>query len=92
MAKKAKRAVQPAQCAYGDDFAVVASSFRGLMTALAPAFHSVDHIAASICSIENAVGFSTALRSVNLCGMGNRRILGRFVKCKLSDVPITLET
>ena len=37
--------LQPAQCAYGDDFAVAASSFRGLMAALAPAFHSVDHIA-----------------------------------------------
>ena len=37
--------LQPAQCAYADDFAVAASSFRGLMTALAPAFHSVDHIA-----------------------------------------------
>ena len=37
--------LQPAQCAYADDLAVAASSFRGLMTALAPAFHSVDHIA-----------------------------------------------
>ena len=37
--------LQPAQCAYADDFAVAASSFRDLMTALAPAFHSVDHIA-----------------------------------------------
>ena len=37
--------LQPAQCAYADDLAVAASSFRCLMTALAPAFHSVDHIA-----------------------------------------------
>ena len=37
--------LQPAQCAYADDLAVAASSFRGLMTALAPAFHSVDHVA-----------------------------------------------
>ena len=36
--------LQPVQCAYADDLAV-ASSFRDLMTALAPAFHSVDHIA-----------------------------------------------
>ena len=36
---------QPAQCAYADDLAVAASSFRDVMTALAPAFHSVDHIA-----------------------------------------------
>ena len=37
--------LQPAQCAYADDLAVAASSFRDLMTALAPAFHCVDHIA-----------------------------------------------
>ena len=37
--------LQPVQSAYADDFAVAASSFRDLRTALAPAFHSVDHIA-----------------------------------------------
>ena len=37
--------LQPTQCAYADDLAVAASSFRGFMTALAPAFRSVDHIA-----------------------------------------------
>ena len=37
--------LQPVQCAYADDLPVAASSFRGLMSALAPAFHSVDHIA-----------------------------------------------
>ena len=37
--------LQPTQCAYADDLAVAASSSRGLMTALAPAFRSVDHIA-----------------------------------------------
>ena len=37
--------LQPAQCAYADDLAVAASSFRDSMTALAPAFHSVDRIA-----------------------------------------------
>ena len=36
--------LQPAQCAYADDLAVAASSFRGLMAALAPTFRSVDHI------------------------------------------------
>ena len=36
---------QPAQCAYPDDLAVAASLFRDLMTWLAPAFHSVNHIA-----------------------------------------------
>ena len=29
--------LQPVQCAYADDFAVAASSFRRLMTALSPA-------------------------------------------------------
>ena len=37
--------LQPTQFAYADDLAVAASSFRGLMTALAPAFRSVDHTA-----------------------------------------------
>ena len=40
--------LQPTQCAYADDLAVASFSFRGLMTALAPAFRSVDYIAASI--------------------------------------------
>ena len=33
--------LQPTQCAYADDFAVASFSFRGLMTALAPASRSV---------------------------------------------------
>ena len=37
--------LQPIQCAYADDLAVAASSFQDLLIALAPAFHSVDHIA-----------------------------------------------
>ena len=37
--------LQPVQCAYADDFAVDGSSFRGLMTALAPAFRSMDYTA-----------------------------------------------
>ena len=37
--------LQPAQCAHADDLAVAAPSFRNLMTAVAPAFQSVDSIA-----------------------------------------------
>ena len=37
--------LQPTQCAYADDLAVAALCVRGLMTALAPAFRSVDYIA-----------------------------------------------
>ena len=37
--------LQPAQCAYADDLAVAAPSFRDLMTPLAPAFQTVDQIA-----------------------------------------------
>ena len=37
--------LKPAPCAYADDFAVAASSFRRLMTALTPAFQVVDQIA-----------------------------------------------
>ena len=36
--------LQPVKCAYADALAVAASSCRGSMTALAPAFHSVDCI------------------------------------------------
>ena len=36
--------LQPAQCAYADDFAVDSSSFREMISALAPAFRSVDYI------------------------------------------------
>ena len=36
--------LQPAQCAYADDLAVAALSFRDLMTALALAVHSVDTV------------------------------------------------
>ena len=35
--------LQRVQCAYADDLAVAASSFRDLVTALAPAFRSMDH-------------------------------------------------
>ena len=37
--------LQLTQCAYADDLAVASLPFRGLMTALAPAFRSVDSIA-----------------------------------------------
>ena len=37
--------LQPAQCACADDLAVASSSFRELMSALVPAFCSVDYIA-----------------------------------------------
>ena len=37
--------LQPTQCAYADDLVVASLSFRELVTALAPAFRSVDSIA-----------------------------------------------
>ena len=37
--------LQSAQCAYADDLAVAALSFRSLMTALTPAFQTVDRTA-----------------------------------------------
>ena len=37
--------LQPVQCAFADDLAVASSLFRELMSALAPAFRSVDYIA-----------------------------------------------
>ena len=38
--------LQPVPCAYAEDFAVAASSFRRLMTALTLALKEVDQIAA----------------------------------------------
>ena len=37
--------LQPAPCAYADDFTVQGSSFRSLMNALSPAFEVVDSVA-----------------------------------------------
>ena len=37
--------LRPTQCAYADDLAVASLSFRNLITALAPAFRSVDYSA-----------------------------------------------
>ena len=37
--------LQTAPCAYADDFAVAASSFRSLMTALSPTFEVMDCVA-----------------------------------------------
>ena len=45
--------LQPAQCAYADDLAVASSSFRELMSALAPAFRSVDYIAGFSLNYRN---------------------------------------
>ena len=50
---------QPAQCVCADDLAVVAPSFLGLITALAPAFQTVDRIAGlnlnhrKCCRVQN---------------------------------------
>ena len=61
--------VQPAQCAYADDLAVASLSFRVLMTALAPAFRSVDSIAGlnldyrKCCWVHNSTEESDSLRT-----------------------------
>ena len=59
--------LQSAQCAHADDLAVASSSLRELMSALAPAFRSVDYIAGlNLNIIANAVGFSMATKSMIL--------------------------
>ena len=83
--------LQPAQCAYADDLAVAALSLRGLMTALGT---SVS-FRGSPCwpqfeLSQKAVGFSTALKSVNPCGTGCLRIVGSFVRSKWSGLPSML--
>ena len=37
--------LQPVQCAYADDLAIAATSFRSLLTALVPAFQAIDCVA-----------------------------------------------
>ena len=58
--------LQPAQCAYADDLAVVSSSFRELMFALAPAFLSIDCVAGLNLNFRNAAWFSMAPKSMIL--------------------------
>ena len=48
--------LHPAHCAYTDDLVVAASSFRDLTTPLAPAFHSVDHIAGLNLNYRKSLG------------------------------------
>ena len=61
--------LQPTQCAYADDLAVASFSFRGLMTALAPAFRSVDYIAGlnlnyrKCCWVQNGTEGRESLRT-----------------------------
>ena len=55
--------LQPAPCTYADDFAVAASSFRRLMTALALPSKKWTKSLGSIWIIGNAVGYNTALKS-----------------------------
>ena len=77
--------LQPAQCAYADDFAVAALSFRDLMTALAPAFHSVDHIGGLKLNSCNMV-----VKDVSLYCVGCQKTVRIYERCRLSDMPNTL--
>ena len=52
--------LQPSPCACADDFAVAASSFRSLMTALSPAFVVVDRWLGSTSTIGNVVRYNMA--------------------------------
>ena len=79
--------LQPAQCAYADDLAV-ALSFRCLMTALAPAFQTVDQIA----------GLKLNHRKCCWVKYGSERCefffcyhitVRTFAKCRLSSMPST---
>ena len=58
--------LQLAQCAYANDLAVTASSFRELMAALAPEFQTVDQIVGLNVTTRNAVGYNAAMIHVNL--------------------------
>ena len=62
--------LQPVPCAYADDFAVAASSFRCLMTALAPAFRVVDRMAGLNLNHRKCLGYITTLQVANLSWNG----------------------
>ena len=62
--------LQPIQCAYADDLAVASCSFLSLMTALAPAFRSVDYIA----------GLTLNYRKCCLCERGREMQIVRHAK------------
>ena len=83
--------LQPVQCAYADDLAVAASSFRDLMTALAPAFHSVDYIAGLNLNYHECcwVQYGSEGRE-SLCHCLSENCVESSVRCKLSDTPSTL--
>ena len=60
---------QPAQCAYADDLAVAALSFRGLMAALARAFRTVDRVAepSGCCWVQHGSDESLVDRQSDNC-------------------------
>ena len=59
--------LQAARCAYADDLAVASSSFRGLITALALAFRSVESIASHKFEISQMLlGGSVATKNILL--------------------------
>ena len=77
--------LQPGQCAYADDLGVAASSFRDLMTALAPIFHSVDHIAGLNLNYRQCCWVQFGGESVALA-----ITVKNFPRCRLSVMPSTL--
>ena len=48
--------LQPVQCAYADDFAIVATPFRRLFTALVPAFQAMDSVAGLALNYRKCCG------------------------------------
>ena len=83
--------LQPAQCGYADDLAIASLSFRGLMTALAPAFRSVDSIAGLKLNYRKCCWITMAPRNVMLCGHGSRRPCEEFREMQIVDTPNMLE-
>ena len=81
------------QCACADDFAVAVSSFRDLMTALAPAFRSFGHIAGlnlnhrTCCWVQYG-----SERCKSLLHRLSGNCVRVFAKCRLSDMPSTSGT
>ena len=83
--------LQPSQCAYADDLAVASSSFRGLMSALAPAFRSVDSIDGLNLNYRKCCWVQYGTEERDSCKHGFLRIAKSSVRCKLFDTPKMLE-
>ena len=81
--------LQLVQNAYADELAVAASSFRDLMTALAPAFRSMDHFTGLNLYYRKCSWCKMVVKNVSPYCVGRQIIVRISSRCRLSGVPST---